>query len=210
MPIGPEGQPEGYVCPPQPEHPVNQPLLFTGESENSERENAGFDRNPDGCARLPDSRLPNRRMSPQSSRARSGWETVAFAPSCPLAPSTETPLTTGYCELTWLEFGSPSATLQEMEISCRRERACNQLILKPPRLNQRNLIATFSGSLSISVLRLTRAAESIYCKCDALRAASPRPEHALNLFRPPFACCARKWPKRSSHDANWPGYRAEL
>jgi hypothetical protein len=60
-------------------HPVNQLPMLTRECENSEGENAGCDRNADGCARYPWSPIPNQRMAPTPAKTRSRCERVAFA-----------------------------------------------------------------------------------------------------------------------------------
>jgi toxin HigB-1 len=86
----------------RPEHPVNQRPLLTREMENSYTENAGSDRNPDGCARLPASQTPNRRMDELAESLGNGgisWRSAHRERS-----------TRGYSELTWLEFGSSGRT----------------------------------------------------------------------------------------------------
>jgi hypothetical protein len=43
---------------------VNHRAILTRECESSTPENAGCGRNPDGCARCPDSRFPEQRIGP--------------------------------------------------------------------------------------------------------------------------------------------------
>ena len=92
-------------------HPVNQMPLLTRETENSEGENAGCDRNPDGCARPPASRFPNLRMSSEAAGARNRWKRRRYSRRSPRVLIGRNLLTRGYNLLTLLKFGSPRGTL---------------------------------------------------------------------------------------------------
>jgi hypothetical protein len=90
----------GFHAGRRPQHPVNQRPLLTRETENSEGENAGCGRNPDGCARTPESPFPNLRMTPTLAKTQSRCEKEVFALESESRKNARKPLTRGYKLLT--------------------------------------------------------------------------------------------------------------